>query len=156
LLTSDADRPAPEASRLVQRFWYPEPRVREGCALAGIASAMIDISDGLHADAGRLLRASGVGADLDLDAISVAAEAVERFGRDRALEFALLGGDDYELCFTVPADREAELRALSAAWECGITCIGRTLADAQVTWWEQGRVHPIADTSFRHFAEAAE
>jgi len=156
LLSDETERRTEEHSPLVERFWYPAPRVREGCALIGIASAMIDISDGLHVDVARLLQASGVGAKLDLGAIRVATEAVERFGRARALEFALTGGDDYELCFAVPADRETELRRLSAAWECGITRIGYTQTDRQVAWWEGGRIHPIDDTSFRHFAEATE
>jgi len=154
LMSRDEERPAPETSQLVERFWYPAPRVGEGRALSGIATAMIDISDGLHVDASRLLRASGVGAQLDLGSIRVAAAAVEQFGRDRALEFALLGGDDYELCFTVPTEREVELRRVGATWDCGITCIGRTESDLQVTWTEGGRVHAIDDTSFRHFAEA--
>ena len=156
LLNGESERPAPENSPLVEHFRYPVPRVGEGRALAGIASAMIDISDGLHVDAARLLRASGVGANLDLGAVRVSAAALEHFGRARALEFALLGGDDYELCFTVPADREEELRRLSASWDCGVTRIGRTRSAAQVNWWEEGRIHPIDDTSFRHFADVAE
>lgn len=151
LLTGDA--PETRGSALVERFLYPAPRVREGRALVGIASAMIDLSDGLHVDLSRLLRASGVGAHLDADAIEPAAEAVERFGRERALGFALTGGDDYELCFTVPAARESQLRREAAGWECGVTRIGSVTADAEVIWYERGRARSIEDTSFRHFAD---
>ncbi|HET7569417.1 MAG TPA: thiamine-phosphate kinase [Gammaproteobacteria bacterium] len=87
------------------RFLYPQPRVAEGTALREYASAAIDISDGLLADLGHLIEASGVGADLQLERIPAAA------GADPQL--ALTGGDDYELCFTVPSTK---VDALRAAW----------------------------------------
>lgn len=153
LAVLSGDAPVPRGSALVESFLYPVPRVSEGRALIGIASAMIDLSDGLHADLSRLLRASGVGAHLDADRIQLAAEPVERFGRERALEFALTGGDDYELCFTVPADRDAELRRAAAGWECGITRIGTVRARTEVIWHEGGQPRPVEDTSFRHFED---
>lgn len=95
---------APE-SRGRDRYLYPQPRVVEGTALREYASAAIDISDGLLADIGHLVEASGVGADIQLERIPAAA------GADR--QMALTGGDDYELCFTI---QPARVEALHAAW----------------------------------------
>lgn len=139
--------------QLVERFLYPAPRVREGRALVGIATAMIDVSDGLHVDLSRLLRASGVGARLDASAVRTSGASVERYGGDRTLELALTGGDDYELCFTVPAGRESELERRAADWECGVVRIGSTQAGEEIEWWNDGRIHVVDDGSFRHFAE---
>lgn len=142
----------PESSELTDRFLYPQPRVREGRDVARIASAMIDVSDGLHVDLMRLLAASGVGARLDVEAIPLSAEARERFGDDAALEFALTGGDDYELCLTVPHDCAADLERIAGHWDCDITRIGETSDDVAVGWFERGHPREIDDTSFRHFA----
>ena len=99
---------------LVVRFLYAEPRLALGKALRGRASAAMDVSDGLLGDLGKLCRASGVGARLDLECLPVSAELARRHGRDACEQFVLSGGDDYELLFTVPpAGREqleAELR----------------------------------------------
>jgi thiamine-monophosphate kinase len=140
-------------SGLVARFLLPVPRVEEGRSLRGIASAMIDISDGLHVDASRLLQASGVGARLAIESLPLHQELIDRFGSDRAIEFALTGGDDYELCFTAPAEREGELRRVARNWSCGIARIGQTVSGDEIEWRENGRAFDVADTSFRHFAE---
>ncbi|HET8551846.1 MAG TPA: thiamine-phosphate kinase [Gammaproteobacteria bacterium] len=87
------------------RYLYPQPRVAEGQALRGYATAAIDISDGLLADLGHLVEASGVGADIELARIPTAPEADP--------QTALTGGDDYELCFTVAP---ARIDAMRAAW----------------------------------------
>ena len=98
-------RGVPGTNQLRRRFLYPTPRLREGLQLRSIASAMIDVSDGLHDDAGKLLCASGCGARLDAGAIPVSAPLLRYAGPERARELALSGGDDYELLFTVPARR---------------------------------------------------
>jgi thiamine-monophosphate kinase len=150
-LASLRDGRAAAGDELIDRFLYPAPRVREGCGLAAIATAMIDVSDGLHVDLERLLEASGVGALLDVESLPLDASVVERYGRERALDFALHGGDDYELCFTVPAAREAALRERAAGWACGIACIGRTRAGSGLAWREAGRARTAGACGFRHF-----
>src|SRR5699024_3391207 len=75
------------------RYLYPWPRVAEGMALRGIANAAIDISDGLVADLGHIVEASGLGADIEMARLPLMA------GADR--DMALTGGDDYELCVSV-------------------------------------------------------
>ncbi|MBT8443097.1 MAG: thiamine-phosphate kinase [Gammaproteobacteria bacterium] len=138
---------------LARRFLYPVPRTDAGRALSGVASAMIDLSDGLHVDLARLLRASGVGARLSIESLPLDADALEHFGRARAIDFALSGGDDYELCFTVPAAAEEGLRRAAATWSCEISRIGETISGDDIIWLEHGRVIDVSDTSFRHFAE---
>ena len=97
--------PSPALRRRLER---PEPRLAEGQRLRGIASACIDLSDGLVADLGHLCRASGCGARLQAEAIPRSA-AVRAAGDWR---LPLAGGDDYELCFTVPPANLARLQAL--------------------------------------------
>jgi thiamine-monophosphate kinase len=97
---------------VLARLHRPMPRVAAGLALRGIASACIDISDGLAADLGHVLEASAVGARIQLNRLPLSPAydaAFEQVGWDTALA----GGDDYELCFTVPPDREAALRQVA-------------------------------------------
>lgn len=92
------------------RYLYPQPRVAEGVALRGFASAAIDISDGLVADLGHIAEASGVGAQMALEKVPQAPELL-RFNPDKAFAMALAGGDDYELCFTIEPKKLDDLRA---------------------------------------------
>lgn len=122
----DAANPAHRALRA--RLDRPTPRVRAGLALRGRASACIDVSDGLLADLGHLCAASGVGAELDPGALPLSPALREVFDEAAARELALSGGDDYELCFTVPAGAlDATLAALAAAGERA-TRIGTVVA----------------------------
>jgi thiamine-monophosphate kinase len=109
---------------LRQRFLYPTPRLALGRALRGLASACIDVSDGLAADALKLATASGCGLRMDVGQIPLSAAAQAVVGPEAALRNALAGGDDYELCFTVPAARLAELPGRVANVKCAVTCIG--------------------------------
>jgi len=136
---------------LYQRFAFPEPRVAEGAALRSLATAAIDLSDGLHVDLERLLAASGVGGEADIERLPLSAALRTRAGESRARELALTGGDDYELCFTVPVGRESALVAQAAAWPCEVTQIGRVVAEPGLRWREGGSVLPAPDAAFRHF-----
>lgn len=138
------------AAALRRRFLYPEPRVHEGLALAGVASAMLDVSDGLDDDLRKLLAASGVGAEMDAGALPLSAE-LRAVRAGAAIECALTGGDDYELCFTVrPAD-EPRLRELAAAWPVPATRIGEVVPGAGCSWHLQGQALAVPDTTYRHF-----
>jgi thiamine-monophosphate kinase len=99
---------------LVARLEYPTPRVGLGLALRQIASACIDVSDGLAADAARLAAASGCGLELDLDALPLSPALRAVTTPAQAREFALQGGDDYELLFAVPPARLAQLPPLAS------------------------------------------
>ena len=121
----------------------PQPRVALGLALRGVANCAIDISDGLLADLGHILDSSQVGAHIEFAALPLSPAMLEYMGarasrpqasgRDaRAPEIvkqcALSGGDDYELCFTAPAMRHAELLSIGARLELPLTCIGKIVA----------------------------
>ena len=137
--------------RLVRRFLYPDPRVEEGQSIADIATAMIDISDGLHADVSKLLQASQVGAELDANQLPLSADLLACVSPPKALELALTGGDDYELCFTVASEKEAELESLIVNSKCLITRIGETRSTRDIVWMHNGQPHLVTENSFRHF-----
>ncbi len=94
--------PDEELAYLDRRFYRPRARVELGQQLLGHASAAIDISDGLVADAGHIAGASGVSIHLDPDSVPLSAALNSHPDRGVALQWALAGGDDYELCFTLP------------------------------------------------------
>ncbi len=103
---------AAAASELRRRFEYPTPRVEFGLAARGLASAAMDLSDGLVGDLPKLAAASGLGADVEVDRLPLSRALAAVAGRERARDFALGGGDDYELLLAVaPARFEALARA---------------------------------------------
>lgn len=110
---------------LIERLERPSPRLEAGLLLREYASAAIDISDGLEADLGHILERSGVGASISVTALplsdALCACVVDRGERQ---QLALGAGDDYELCFTVPPEKEALLLECAGALPCPITCIG--------------------------------
>lgn len=135
------------------RLHRPQPRLALGLALRGIARAAIDVSDGLLGDLAHILDRSGVGAVVEADAVPVGA-ALASHPRPRQREFALDGGDDYELCFTAPADRETQV--IAAAKDAGVpvTRIGRILAESGLQVVDgDGLPLAIGSRSFDHFAE---
>lgn len=105
----------------------PQPRVALGLALRGLATSAIDVSDGLLADLGHVLEESRMAATLHLDRMPVT--AMEACADTQLAQDCLLaGGDDYELAFTVPAERHAEVEALATALPLALTCIGTVTA----------------------------
>lgn len=138
---------------LAQRMQRPVPRAVAGLALRGIASACIDVSDGLVADLGHVCHESGVGAELDAAAMPVSAALAGAFAVDACRDLALTGGDDYELCFTVPASRAADVAGALALAGCGATRIGRVVAGAGVRVLDaHGAPIAIAHPGWEHFA----
>ncbi len=151
-----AAAPEPPAGRhqsyLLERHLRPEPRLAHGYMLQGLASAAIDLSDGLLADLSHLLEASGAGAEVRLAHIPLSAALRACCGERQALAHALGGGDDYELCFTVPPPQESSLWRRSA--QQGLPChrIGSITSTPGMRGRdEQGRLHPLAATGYRHF-----
>jgi thiamine-monophosphate kinase len=117
---------------LIDRLNRPTPRLAAGMALREKASACIDISDGLLADLGHICHASGVAAEIDAPMLPYSSALLSLHDEASALRFALAGGDDYELCFTVPAQRVADVQADLARLGCGVTRIGRIVEGAGV------------------------
>jgi len=108
----------------VQRLNRPQPRVELGQALSGLATACIDVSDGLLADLGHILAASNCGAELDKAALPVN-DWIRQQGR---WELALQGGDDYELCFCAPEAERAGVQQQAESLGLAVTRIGRITA----------------------------
>lgn len=141
-----------ETAALDADYWRPEPRLAEGQALRGLASAAIDVSDGLLADLGHVAQASGVGAELSLEALPLSTAAVAGFGVEQTRNWALSAGDDYQLCFTVPPERLARVDALAEAHRFQFTRIGRLVATPGVRIRDaSGRELAVAHRGFRHF-----
>ncbi len=144
-----ADRPAPTAA-LRARFEFPAPRVALGRALAGLASACIDVSDGLAGDLGKLGAASGCAIEIDPARLPLSDALLALQPLSRAQELALTGGDDYELAFTVPAS-SPDLGEIARVTQTRITRIGRVLPGAGV-WLRNGAlVTQVAHRGFDHF-----
>lgn len=143
-----------EAQRaLAQRLDRPQPRLALGLRLRGLANSAIDVSDGLCADLGHILRASGVGATLNADRLPLSQALRASTAPQEARQFALAGGDDYELCFTMPPERcEA---AFAAGRELGVavTDVGQVepRTGLQVLG-EQGCIVNTGKTGFDHFS----
>ena len=147
----DALRPA-----LQRRLDAPEPRVALGVALRGIASAALDVSDGLTGDLGHILAASRVGATIDLAAIPCT-DALRALAhgpqRELALACLLAGGDDYELCFTATPAMQERVAALAQALRVPLTPIGAITAEPGLAVRdEEGRQLPSLPRAFDHFA----
>ncbi|EPR2692656.1 thiamine-phosphate kinase [Raoultella planticola] len=121
---------AADADYLLARHLRPIPRVLQGQALRDLASSAIDLSDGLISDLGHILKASGCGARIDLDAMPLSDALLRHAEREQALRWALSGGEDYELCFTVPELNRGALDVAIGQLGARFTCIGQISAEA--------------------------
>lgn len=132
------------AAQVLARLHRPEPRLATGRALRGLASACLDISDGLAQDLGHLLAASGVGAELHLDRLprSAALAAIDAGFADI---LALTSGDDYELLFTAPAT------ARDAVTAQGATAIGRITHETGLRFFRDGTAVTLPVAGYTHF-----
>jgi thiamine-monophosphate kinase len=109
------------------RLDWPTPRLALGTALSGVATACIDVSDGLLADLGHLCAASGVGADVELDVLPASPALAALFTDETRHVLQAGGGDDYELCFTAAPAHADAVRAAANLAETPVTRIGRIL-----------------------------
>lgn len=142
-----------EAAKYLRlRFLRPRPRLKLGRALASIASAAIDLSDGLYIDAGRLALASEVSLQIDMGRLPVSKALRSAVQPSRALEFAATGGDDYELLFTAKQAKRAEIEALAAAQNMSCTRIGTAVDGQTVTCVLESKAWMPSHTGFEHFA----
>jgi thiamine-monophosphate kinase len=136
---------------LVARYLYAQPRLDLGRRLRGRASAAMDVSDGLLGDLGKLCAASGVAARLDLAALPVSDRLLAARGREAGERLVLLGGDDYELLFTLPA-ADADRAEAELGRDCHITRIGEIEAGHGVRCERDGLVVAVAGGGYDHFA----
>jgi thiamine-monophosphate kinase len=138
---------------LVGRLRLPRPRVRLGPALRGVASAAADISDGIVADLGHICLASGVSANIEVEAVPLSEAAIRLLAERPDWRDAVLGGgDDYEILFTAPPGMASRLKGLSREFDTAITRIGVIAAGAGVTVRDAaGAVVKVQHDGWRHF-----
>jgi thiamine-monophosphate kinase len=152
LITERTEAPQGSAAEaLKQRFYRPVPRVGAGLALGGLASAAIDVSDGLLADLGHICEASGCGAVLDVEHVPLSAELLLLFPPQAALAHALGGGDDYELCFTAPPSQAEAVEAALEASGTLVRRIGQLVPGDSVNCRRDGEPYTPAVHGYRHF-----
>ena len=141
---------------LVKRHFHPTPRVELGQALVDVAHSCIDISDGLVADLGHILTRSQCSAEIDLSFLPLSTSLKKTYSLEKAEVFALSGGEDYELCFTIPANKKSEIEKLSQSLNVPCTCIGKIVQqnNNQITFLKDGRViNYQAPSGFDHFKD---
>ena len=134
---------------LQKRLDYPTPRCQLGQQLKGLASSMIDVSDGLAQDLGHILKASGVGAVLQLDQLPVSSD-IAKLEQEKKWQLALAGGDDYELCFTI-SPQNYHLLAQQKL-DVNLTIIGQITQNLGLTFLQNGIDYSIQFHGYQHFA----
>ncbi|EPM0390763.1 thiamine-phosphate kinase [Proteus mirabilis] len=138
----------------ITRHLRPQPRLLQGQALRSLASAAIDISDGLISDLNHILTASGCGARINLDALPYSTAMKSQVSKEQAEIWALSGGEDYELCFTVPEINRGALDIALAHTGADFHCIGQIMPIAEgIRYLREGKeVHPNLK-GFDHFGD---
>ncbi len=131
----------------------PQPRAALGIALRDIAHSCIDISDGLMADLGHILKASGLGAAITLAQCPCLALAKTQLSNQHIQQAILAGGDDYELCFTAPPQQKTGILALAKKLGIPLTCIGTTNTTGTLSVTHQGNAINLSQLGYDHFAK---
>ena len=151
--SSSVEQALRDAPALVARYRLPEPRVSLGTSLRGLATAAIDVSDGLVADLGHICRTSAVGAEVEASIVPLSPEAQNLLSKRSDLsERVFAGGDDYELLFTARPEDAENLSAISEKLHVPLTRIGRTIeGDSPVLVSESGKKINLAGAGWRHF-----
>ena len=146
------DEPS-DADYLLARHLRPMPRVLQGQALRDLATSAIDLSDGLISDLGHILKASGCGARIDLDAMPYSDAMLRQVDSEQALRWALAGGEDYELCFTVPELNRGALDVALGHLGARFTCIGQIAPESEgLQFIRDGKPVALDLKGYDHFA----
>ena len=142
------------SAQCIHALQHPTPRVELGLGLRGIASAMLDVSDGLIGDLGHILECSRCGATIDLDDLPLAALLAAGADLTTARRSLLSGGDDYELLFCAPAQHRDAVRSLSQTLDLPLTRIGQLTAHQGELLLREadGRMLPPLLSGYDHFA----
>lgn len=136
---------------LLQRFYQPTPRLKEAELLRNIASAALDISDGLMGDLAHICTASDLAAVIAVEDLPLSPALLAMDNLDQARRWALSGGDDYELCFTVPREKMPELAMLIAQGKLQASVIGEMHAGAGVVCELNGETFALEQQGYQHF-----
>jgi thiamine-monophosphate kinase len=136
---------------LIDRFYRPTPRLSEAQLLVGIASSALDISDGLMGDLAHICNASDLAAVIDVENLPLSPALLAMNDLQQARTWALSGGDDYELCFTVSPDKMPELAMLIAQGTLNATVIGEMIAGTGVVCELNGEPFGLVQQGYQHF-----
>ena len=138
-------------SWLKQRLARPTPRIEAGIELRSIASSAIDISDGLVADLGHILKTSNVGARINMESLPFSLALCGVIEPENARELALTGGDDYELCFTVPANKGDQIKKLALSDQISLIGEIETASGLRCLSRDGSEVDLEGLTGYQHF-----
>lgn len=140
--------------RLLQRHLRPQPRILQGQALRDLASSAIDLSDGLISDLQHILKASECGARINLDAIPQSDWLRGCVDEEQALRWTLSGGEDYELCFTVPEINRGALELALGHLGADYTCIGQIGPSSEgLRFFRDNKATELNWKGYDHFSE---
>jgi thiamine-monophosphate kinase len=137
---------------LIRRFEYPTPRVDFGAAARGLATAAMDLSDGLVGDLPKLAEASGLAARVAVERLPLSDAMQTKAPLEQARDWALAAGDDYELLLAVPAARFAALESAAARLNLRLSAVGELFSGTGVTWSLNGEDFQPTVRGFDHFA----
>jgi thiamine-monophosphate kinase len=140
-------------TNIQKRLDFPTAQVLAGQALREYATSAIDLSDGLIADLGHICKASGVGANIVLDALPISLALSDTLGLESAYDLALKGGDDYELLFSVAEDNKVGMETALANSGNKITCIGQLNGSERITTTLNNKPINIEVQNFEHFSK---
>ncbi len=146
---------AKDADYLIKRHLRPSPRILQGQALRDLANSAIDLSDGLISDLGHIVKASDCGARIDLALLPFSDALSRHVVPEQALRWALSGGEDYELCFTVPELNRGALDVALGHLGVPFTCIGQMTADIEgLCFIRDGEPVTLDWKGYDHFCHA--
>ncbi|MDE1233455.1 MULTISPECIES: thiamine-phosphate kinase [Vibrio] len=152
VILNNALRAKPFALELEKRHYLSTPRILAGQALLNLASAAIDISDGLISDIKHILERSQVGVSLDVAALPLSQELLQFVGNlEIAQQYALTSGEEYELCFTVPEQNKGSIESALAHCGCKVSCIGQIRPQGTFELHHQGKVLNWQLNGYDHF-----
>ncbi|MDP8099208.1 thiamine-phosphate kinase [Pasteurella atlantica] len=151
LLFNQTKNDTEQQQYLLQRHLNPTPRIELGLLLNQYSQCAIDISDGLLADLGHILVRSQCGAELNLQDLPLSLPLVNEYPR-LAETFALTGGEDYELCFTIPPNKVEAFKQAIAHLNIKCSCIGK-ITQSGLTLLREGKEEPFpVQAGFDHFS----
>jgi thiamine-monophosphate kinase len=155
LMTAPPQFGSRDVEELIRRFEYPSPRVQLGLSARGVATAAMDLSDGLAGDLPKLAQASGLAAHVDIERLPLSAAMRAVAAIEQARDWAISAGDDYELLLAVAPQRLAELQAAAARLNLTLTAVGELRSGAGVTWSLNGEHFSPRSTGYDHFGRAS-
>lgn len=147
-----SDMQVQQRALLIERLDRPTPRIAAGQILRGLASACIDVSDGLLADLGHIAQRSGVAIDVDAENLPASSALFDQVRGDERIALQLGGGDDYELAFTVPAQHIDAVTRDLARLGCGVTRVGRVVEGSGVRALASDGTELSLQRGWNHFA----